>query len=41
MSELFEGSDLGWWWYAESSRAGTIAPDWYAPRYTRRDLSAS
>jgi hypothetical protein len=30
-----------WWWYAESSRAGTVAPDWYAPRFTRRDASAS
>ena len=30
-----------WWWYAESSRAGTIPPDWYAPRFTRRDLPAS
>jgi hypothetical protein len=21
-----------WWWYAESTRAGTVAPHWYAPR---------
>ncbi len=25
-----------WWWYAESSRAGTKAPNWYAPQYTQR-----
>ncbi len=30
-----------WWWYAESSRIGTVPPDWYAPRFTRRDRSAS
>ncbi len=30
-----------WWWYAESSRAGSVSPDWYAPQYTRRRPPAS
>lgn len=30
-----------WWWYAESSRAGTKAPNWYAPQYTQRRPTAS
>lgn len=30
-----------WWWYAESSRVGTVAPHWYAPEYTRRSPPAS
>ena len=30
-----------WWWYAESSRAGTVAPNWYAPQYTQRRPTAS
>ncbi len=21
-----------WWWYAEATRAGSVAPHWYAPR---------
>lgn len=29
-----------WWWYAESTLAGAVAPDWYAPRFTRRRPSA-
>ncbi len=24
-----------WWWYAEATRAGTIAPHWYAPQLRR------
>lgn len=24
-----------WWWYAESTRAGAVAPHWYAPRGVR------
>jgi hypothetical protein len=35
------GSGPPWWWYAESSRAGTVAPNWYAPQYTQRRPSAS
>ena len=35
------GTGPPWWWYAESSRAGTVAPDWYAPQYTQRRPSAS
>ena len=30
-----------WWWFAESSRAGAVEPDWYAPRYAQRRRSAS
>ena len=30
-----------WWWYAESSRIGTVTPDWYAPQYTQRRPTAS
>lgn len=30
-----------WWWYAESSRAGSTSPDWYAPQHTRRGRAAS
>lgn len=30
-----------WWWYAESSRAGTKPPNWYAPQYTQRRPTAS
>ncbi|HYN65928.1 MAG TPA: hypothetical protein VES93_03495 [Ornithinibacter sp.] len=35
------GSGPPWWWYAESSRAGTVPPNWYAPQYTQRRPSAS
>ena len=35
------GGGPPWWWYAESSRAGTVAPDWYAPRFTQRRNRAS
>jgi len=35
------GTGPPWWWYAESSRAGTVAPHWYAPQYTQRRPSAS
>lgn len=30
-----------WWWYSESTRAGTVPPDWHAPRYSQRRHSAS
>ena len=30
-----------WWWYSESSRAGTVPPDWHAPRYSQQRRSAS
>ena len=23
-----------WWWYAEATRAGSVAPNWYAPHQT-------
>jgi hypothetical protein len=35
------GEGPPWWWYAESSRAGTVAPDWYAPQRTQRRPRAS
>ena len=35
------GTGPPWWWYAESSRAGTVMPDWYAPQYTQRRPTAS
>jgi hypothetical protein len=35
------GTGPPWWWYAESSRAGTRAPNWYAPQYTQRRPTAS
>ena len=25
-----------WWWYAESTRASSVAPNWYAPQFTQR-----
>ncbi len=25
-----------WWWYAEATRASSVAPHWYAPRFTQR-----
>jgi len=35
------GEGPPWWWYAESSQIGTVAPDWYAPQYTQRRPTAS
>ena len=35
------GTGPPWWWYAESCRAGSVSPDWYAPQYTRRRPPAS